>query len=143
MSTSLAAKFVVAVTLVVQLCEAAILAPNITTTATTTSATTNGVTNEQIAGALAAALAGNGGSFGAFGDVILGMGDLAAAPRAGALPMGLNGARPNGAPWRSIPRPCKFVNSLLFMKRLMTISSCANGYCPIRPNQRSSRSFDI
>lgn len=143
MLTNLAAKFVVAVALVAQSCEAAILAPNITTTAITTSATTNGVTNEQIAGALAAALAGNGGSFGAFGDVILEMGDVAAAPRAGATPMGLNGARPNGAPWRSIPRPCKFVTDILFMRRLMTITSCTNGYRPVRQNQRSSRSFDI
>jgi hypothetical protein len=111
MSTNLAAKVVVAVALIAQVCEAAILAPNSTTTATAKSTTTNGVTNEQIAGALAAALAGNGGSFGSFGDVILGMGDAAqmGAPRAGAQPPAWSGARPNGQPFRPPPRPCKWI----------------------------------
>lgn len=105
----LSAKAVVAAALIAQICKAAVLAPNSTTTAIAASTTSNGVTNEQIAGALAAALAGNGGSFGSFGDVILGMGDLAqaGAPRASAQPPSFNGARPNA--WRPVPRPCKSI----------------------------------
>jgi hypothetical protein len=112
MSISLATNVVVCVALMAQACDAAILAPNSTSTAIAKPTTTNGVTNEQIAGALAAALAGNGGSFGAYGDVILGMGDLATAPRAGAPPPAFNGARPNA--WRPVPRPrkCKLASLL-------------------------------
>lgn len=104
MWTKISSKVALAVSLLASVHEVNALAPNTTTTAAPT--TTNGVTNEQIAGALAAALAGNGGSFGAYGDVILGMGDLAMAPKAGAQPMGFNGAR--ASQWRPSPRPCEY-----------------------------------
>lgn len=107
MPINLASKAILAVATLASVCEAATLTANGTATATPT--TTNGVTNEQIAGALAAALAGSGGSFGAYGDVILGMGDIAGAPK--AAPMGFNGAR--ASQWRPSPRPCKSMTFVL------------------------------
>jgi len=94
-------------------CEAVILAPNSTISANASSngvptSTPTGLTNEQLAGALAAALAGNGGSFGSFGGLILGSGAESPvawqAPAAAAAP----GFRAQGRPFPPIERPSRY-----------------------------------
>jgi hypothetical protein len=109
-SRGTAPKVLATIALIGELCEAAILAPNSTTSASSNvssnsvpTPTSTGLTNEQLAGALAAALAGNGGSFGSFGDLILGgpagAGDpRQAAPPAAWAPAAL-GSRPKGLPY--------------------------------------------